>query len=54
MFDEVEVEAIVQPGRDENGEEIARLFHARLFRDPAEPARDAENVGIDQKRRNYG
>ncbi len=48
------MQAIVQAGRDERGEEIVRLFHGGLFRNPAEAARDAKDVGVDRKRRKCG
>ncbi len=54
MLDEVEMQAIVEAGRDKRGEQLVRLFDSRVLRNPAEPARDAENVRVDRKRRKYG
>ncbi len=54
VFDEVEMEAVIKARGDERGEEIVRLLHARLFRNPAEPARDAKDVGVDGKGGRYG
>ncbi len=54
MLDEIEMQAIIEPGRDEGAQVLVRLFHARVFRNPTEPACDAENVGVDRKRRRYG
>ncbi len=49
MLDQIEMQAIVEPGRNAGGEQIVRLFHARIGRNPAEPARHAENVRVDRK-----
>jgi hypothetical protein len=54
VLDQVEMQAIVQPRRDEGGEQIVRPFHARVGRNPAKPARDAKDMRIDRKGRRYG
>ncbi len=53
MLDEIEMQAIIEPGRNESAQDFVRLFHARIRRNPAEPARDAKDVGINRKRRKY-
>ncbi len=54
MLDEIEMQAIIEPGWDKRAQQLVRLFNGRIGRNPAEPARDAENVGVDRKRRKYG
>ncbi len=44
------MQAIIEPGRDERSEEIVRLFYGGVGRNPAEPARDAKDVGVARKR----
>ncbi len=53
VLDEIEMQAIIEAGQDEGGEQFMRLFHGRVWRDPAEPARYAKDVGVDRKRRRY-
>ncbi len=54
VLDQIEVEAIIEPGRDERGEQVVRLFDGRLFRNPAQPARDAKDVRVDGEGRRNG
>ncbi len=49
MLDEIEMQAIVQLGRDKGRQKIMRLFDGCILWNPAEAARDAKDVRVDRK-----